>query len=117
MSSPTRDTVHAYYQAWAAQNKDEVRTLLADELTFISPQDRYEGADAFLDCCWQYSKGLTGVSFLHEIYDGDRAFVILIWSMADGKAFAGAEYVRVKDSSMAEILVVNNDPKFTEMVK
>lgn len=117
MAHHTRDIVHAYYEAWAGRKRDEVRKRLNNDFKFTAPNYKFNEADAFLECCWQYSKGLAGVEFHTELYDNDRAFVILIWKTEDGKMFAGAEYVRVKSDRLAEILVVNNDPELTGIVK
>ncbi|MBD3257222.1 hypothetical protein GF377_02220 [candidate division GN15 bacterium] len=116
MSEATKDTVHRYYTAWAAQDRTKVRQMLADNLRFVSPQDKFESAEAFLATCWEYSQGLSGVEVESEVYDGDRGFVILRWRTESGSSFADAEYVRVADGKMAEILVVNNDPAFHTML-
>jgi hypothetical protein len=115
-SGSTRDLVHRYYEAWAAQDRQAVRSLLDNHLVFVSPQDRFESADAFLSACWRYSDGLRGVEFVKEVYDEHQASVILRWSMEDG-SFAGAEYVRVLGDRIVEILVVNNDPAFGDLLK
>ena len=107
-----RDLVHRYYEAWAARDRDAAARQLADELTFVSPEDRYESAAAFLSACWRYSEGLAGVGFLHEIYDEGQAFVILQWRMEDGSTFQGAEYLRCADGAIRDILVVSNTLSF-----
>ena len=111
-----REIVRAYYLAWSAQDRDVVRRLLDDRLSFRSPQDRFDSADAFLSACWRYSEGLTGVRFARELYDSDRAFVVLWWVGEGDSAFADAEYVEVADGRIRRIVVLNNDPAFGEMI-
>lgn len=110
-----RETVREYYEAWAGGDRERVRALLADDLDFRSPQDRFAGAEAFLECCWQYSEGLTGVEFVRELYEGDRGFVVLRWR-TEGGSFYDAEYVRADGGKLREILVVNNSPEFGKLV-
>jgi ketosteroid isomerase-like protein len=115
-SESTRQVVHRYYEAWAGQDREEVRSTLSDDLVFRSPQDAFSSADEFPNSCWKYSKGLSGVDFLKEVYMEDQAFVVLDWHSEDGSHFADAEYARVKNAKICEILVVNNDPSFTELI-
>lgn len=116
MTEITREIVHRYYKAWASQDRSEVRALLNDQLEFASPQESYESADAFLDACWKYSEGLTGVQFSKEVYEDGDAFVILLWSNEDGSSFADAEYLQVAQEKIKQIVVINNDPSFRAQV-
>lgn len=107
---------HQYYEAWAAQEVERVRDLLHRDLVFISPQDRFDSSDSFLSACWKYSIGLAAVRFVKEIYDAQRAFVILQWKNEDGSTFAGAEYLEIKDGKIKEIIVVSNDSQLDRMI-
>jgi hypothetical protein len=108
----TKDTVRGYYEAWAAQDREAVRSQLDSALSFRSPQDSFESAEAFLSACWRFSSGLKGVSFVTEVYDDARAFVVLRWLNDDGSTFEDAEYVEVSDGVISRILVVNNSAEF-----
>ncbi|MBC8478350.1 MAG: nuclear transport factor 2 family protein [Candidatus Delongbacteria bacterium] len=110
-----RELTRKYYQAWAAQNREAVLELLDPELSFTSPQDRFESAESFLQGCWIYSTGLAGVSFIRGIYADESAFVILRWHNQDGGSFMGAEYLTGTGGRINEILVVNNDPSFADL--
>lgn len=111
-----KEIVHRYYQAWAAQRQDAVRDLLADNLIFRSPQDAFNSADLFLSDCWKYSSALTGVVFREEVYDGNKAVVVLQWTNADGSTFTDAEYLHVEAEKIQKILVVNNDTSFGKIL-
>jgi hypothetical protein len=110
----TRELIQAYYNAWANQDRDSVRDLLADDLDFRSAQDRFNQADEFLNACWRFSDGIVGVNYLREIYSQDKAFVVLNWMYADGSCFIDAEYLCISSEQVCEILVVNNSPSFAE---
>lgn len=113
----TRFLIREYYEAWARQDREAVRRLIADDLSFVSPQDAFDSAESFLTNCWRFSKGLCGVRFIKEVYDEHHGFLVLEWAMEDGSRFADAEFVRVDGTNISEILVVNNDPSFTGMIQ
>jgi len=112
-----KDILHRYYEAWAAQDMNTAQALLHSDLVFVSPQDCFESAESFLTKCWKYSTGLTSVRFISEVYEGNRAFVILRWQMEDGKTFTGAEYLEISNDRIRRIVVVNNDPGFEKSIE
>jgi hypothetical protein len=48
--------------------------------------------------------------------DGDQAFVVLAWTSKDESRFADAEYLKVQDGRITEILVLNNSRSFGELL-
>jgi hypothetical protein len=92
------------------------QAVLADDVRFRSPQHQCNSIDEMYQVCWPTGEGLVGVRFLKRVYSGDEAFVILEWTGEDGGTFAGAEYLRVVDGKIAEILVVNNDPQLKTLL-
>ena len=98
------------------KTRKKVRELLHAQLEFTSPQDRFDSADAFLSACWRYSTGLAGVQYVKEVYEGDRAFVILRWQNQDGSTFADAEYLEAHGGKIVKIVVVNSDPTFERLI-
>ncbi len=111
-----RDLCRRYYEAWAAGDRETVRNCLHENLSFASPQDRYDSAEAFLSQCWRFSEGLTGVRVVEEVHEGNRSFLILRWLARQGE-FMGAEYVEHAEDRITRIIVVNNDPAFGSMVE
>jgi hypothetical protein len=109
-SMSIRGLTHRYYEAWAAQDRERVDALLHDGLEFISPQGSFGSADSFLSASWTRSAGLAGVRFVREVYQGDRAFVILRWLNQDGSTFTDAEYLESSHGRIKTILVVSYDP-------
>ena len=112
-----KEIIRGYCEAWAAQDQDNVRKSLHEKLIFTSPEGSFDTADSFLAGCWRYSTGLTGVRFIKEVYQEDRAFVILRWLNDDTSAFAGAEYLETEGGEIKEITVVNNTPSFGKMIR
>jgi len=116
-SSDIKNIVHQYYEGWTEQDLEKSRALLSDDLTFRSPQDKFTSADEFIVRCGHFSEGLKGVQYKKEVYSKDEAFVILEWEMEDGSCFMDAEYLRIENDKIKEIIVVNNFPEFGDMLK
>jgi hypothetical protein len=95
-----KDATQRYYEVWAAQDRVRINELLHGELVFTSLQDSFNSADSFLSACWRYSSGLVVIRFVKEVYEGDRAFVILRWLKEDGSTFVGAEYLESADEKI-----------------
>ena len=47
-----RQIIRTYYEAWAARDREAARASLTDDLVFVSAEDRFSSADAFLAKCW-----------------------------------------------------------------
>lgn len=106
-----RDVVHNYYAAWAAQDKDAAAALMADDLRHASVWGVWESKDGYLEEFENFSAGLTGIEFISEVYDGDRAFVLFKVVTASGAWFTGTDLVTVSDGKVSEIINVNaGDP-------
>ena len=112
-----KNITYRYYKAWVAQDRERVRELLHADLEFTSQQDCFDSADSFLSACWRYSTGLTGVHFVKDVYQENRAFVILRWLIEDGSTFAGAEYLEATGDKIKKIMVINNDTRFEKVLR
>jgi hypothetical protein len=112
-----RELTHSYYEAWAARDREGVGKLLHSGLVFISPQGSFDSADSYLSASWGYSAGLAGVRFVRELYQEDRAFVILQWLNEDGSTFADAEYLESSHGRIKTILVVSYDAVLGELIE
>ncbi len=106
-----------YYTAWVRRDWSLAQAVLAADVRFRSPQDQANSADEMFQVCWSYGAGLVGVRFLKRIYADNEAFVILEWTAENGGMFVGAEYLRVADGKIVEILIVNNDPAFGQLLE
>lgn len=113
MNDPsTRDVVHDYYAAWAAQDKDAAAALMAEDLRHASVWGLWESKDSYLEEFENFSAGLTGIEFIREVYDGDQAFLLFRVVTESGAWFTGTDLVTVTDGLVSEIINVNaGDPK------
>jgi len=109
--------VHQYYDRWAARDLNKSRVMLSDDLVFRSPQDKFTNADEFIEQCGHLSEGLKSVQYKREVCSENEAFVILKWEMEDGRCFTDAEYLLIENDKIKEIVVVNNFPEFSDMMK
>ena len=85
-------------------------------MTHQSPQDQFTSADDFLNTCWTLSNGLTGVTYKKSVLANHEAFVILEWETETGR-FVGAEYVRIVNEKIVEVIVVNNSPDLAKTLQ
>ena len=109
--------VKTYYESWVNQDLKSARSLLADNLNFVSPQDHFQSAEAFLSACGHYAEGIDRVEYRREVFTGNQAFVICEWFDTAGGSMASAEYLTVKDGRITEILVINNYGNFMEQLQ
>ena len=58
------------------------------------------GADAFLDCCWEYAAGFNSFEPVQEAYGGNTAYVA--YGVGDIKV---GEFIRMRDGKISEIWV------------
>ena len=99
--------IDTYYQGWGKRNKAQARSVMADNMTHQAREGRFTDADNFIDTCWDYAPDMTGVRYIKAIYTKSEAFLILEWDTESG-IYYGAEYLRVENNKIQEILVVNN---------
>lgn len=111
-----KTVVRDYYEGWAEGDLARSRGHMDKICCFKSPQDKFQTADQFFEACSHLSEGLVSIKFLREIYSGDEAFVILEWYLESGATFMDAEYLKMRDGKIVEIIVLNNSPDFTEMI-
>lgn len=116
-NSETRALIEGYLQAWAKRDKETASSLCAPTLRFVSPQDKFYNAEDFFAECWKYSEGLTDVKVMKSVYDDKGGFAVIEWFGEGGKSFLDAEFLRVQNSKIVEIIVVNNFPEFADMVR
>ena len=102
--------VARYYTAWVRRDWALARAVLADDVQFRSAQEQLDNVEALFQVCWPNGERLVGVRFLKRVYSDEEAFVILEWTDDDGGTVVGAEYLRVADGKIVEIMIVNNDP-------
>ena len=83
-----------------SNDRSGARSRLADDLIFRSPMNDFDGADAFLDCCWEYAEGFNSYQPVQEAYDDNSAYV----AYGVGEMKVG-EFIRMRDGKISEIHV------------
>ena len=101
--------VETYYQGWATRDQALARSVMADTMTHGSVHDHFASSDEFLTQCWSLADGAQSVRYIKSIFTEQEAFVILEWTFQQGKAL-GAEYLRLQDGKIQEVMVVNSSP-------
>jgi ketosteroid isomerase-like protein len=99
----TKSITDAYYQGWVRSDRDAVRSLLADDLLFRSPEDDFDAADEFLDACWKFAEGFDAFTVEHAVYAEDGAYVV--YTFGD---FACGELLKIENGKISEIFVTFN---------
>jgi ketosteroid isomerase-like protein len=113
-----QNVVHAYYQAWAAQDKPGAAALMANDMRHISVWGRWESAESYLEEFERLSEGLAAIEFIRELYGAGEAFVLFRVIMESGASFIGTDLLRIDEGLVSEIINVNTgDPtKLVELI-
>ncbi|MCG8433726.1 MAG: nuclear transport factor 2 family protein [Gammaproteobacteria bacterium] len=99
----TKSLIEKYYQAWIDSDRQQARSLMADDLKFRSPNDDFDSADAFLEGCWRHAAGFNEMNVAHAVYDEQGGYIVY-----SGEGFSCGELVKVKDGKINEIYVTFN---------
>jgi ketosteroid isomerase-like protein len=99
----TREIILRYYDGWVESDRECVRSLLADDLHFKSPDDEFDDADSFLAQCWKLADGFREMNVAHSIFAEDGGY--LVYTFGD---FSIGELVKVRDGRITEIYVTYN---------
>ncbi|MHA2098908.1 MAG: hypothetical protein ACW99A_09485 [Candidatus Kariarchaeaceae archaeon] len=110
--SSIQEIVHTYYGNVIDVNITNFEKLLPEKFIFKSPQDQLRSREDFIRVCTPYMEGLSGVNFVKEVYSSEEAFLVLEWVSDDGEKFHSAEYLRISNGSLTEIIIINNNPDF-----
>jgi hypothetical protein len=96
------DVVQRYTRALEARNFVEARTLLADDLRFEGPIDRFEQADDFIKTISGLYGMVTGVENQATVAEGDNVgwFYVLNTPVANAPV---AEWHTVRDGKIVHI--------------
>lgn len=92
--------IERYYQSWVDDDREAVREVLAEDVKFRSPTADCDGADAFLQECWDHSEGFDRFDVVHAVYGELSGYVAY-----RAGSFCCGEFVRVADGRITEIYV------------
>jgi hypothetical protein len=68
--------VETYFTAWQAGDIDTLRSILADDVSFVGPLATLDNADDCARSVGQLAKITTGITVRHRFVDGDD---VLTW--------------------------------------
>jgi ketosteroid isomerase-like protein len=99
----TEAIIRDYFDGWLKSDRDKVRSCLADDLKFWSPDDNFDDADSFLDACWKYSEHFAEMTIEHGVYASDSGYIVY----TSGDLCSG-ELIKIRDGKICEIYVTFN---------
>jgi ketosteroid isomerase-like protein len=104
MSNP--DVVRGVFEAYLAADQATAERLLADDLTFTSPQDDHIDKAAYLERCFPTAGRLVSQDLLRLVDDGgDGVFILYEYQLKTGERHRNTEYITVRDGRVTEIQV------------
>jgi len=79
------------YAAFAADDRDAIERLLADDFEFFAPPDPGLDRAGFFDRCWPHAGGVEEFDFVRLLEQGDEVVVTYEASRVDGSRFRNTE--------------------------
>jgi len=98
----TKDTVDSFNRALEKKDFATARALLADDLHFEGPIDRFDRADDYVAAITRLYGMVNGVQHQATIVEGDEVAVFYVLDTPVAKAPV-AEWCRVRDGRIAEL--------------
>jgi len=98
----TKDTVDSFNRALEKKDFATARALLADDLHFEGPIDRFDRADDYVAAITRLYGMVNGVQHQATIVEGDEVAVFYVLDTPVAKAPV-AEWYRVRDGRIAEL--------------
>jgi ketosteroid isomerase-like protein len=105
---PTSGTevVRAAFDAYRTRDRDAAERLMAEELTFTSPQDDHIDRAAYFARCFPTADRLVSQEVLELVDAGDdRVFILYEYELKTGARHRNTEFITVRDGRIVEIQV------------
>jgi ketosteroid isomerase-like protein len=100
------EVVRAAFEAYRAQDRDVADRLMAEELTFTSPQDDHIDRAAYFERCFPTADRLVSQEVLELVDAGDDGvFILYEYELKTGERHRNTEFITVRDGRIAEIQV------------
>jgi ketosteroid isomerase-like protein len=100
------DVVRTLFNAYRTQDQETVERLLADNLTFTSPQDDHIDRATYLQRCFPTAGRFKSQEILQLVSSGaDGVFVLYEYELKNGERYRNAEYITVRDGQVVDIQV------------
>jgi ketosteroid isomerase-like protein len=100
VSKTALTVARACLKAYVDKDRAALEALLADDYHFTSPIDNALDRATYLRICWPNSAAMTDVDDIHEVDDGDRAFIVYETRTSAGKRFRNCEMHTVRDGKL-----------------
>jgi ketosteroid isomerase-like protein len=107
--------VEDFFDAWTSKDFARARSLLADDVSFEGPIDRFSDADRYVASLRQLSGIVTGAEKQKVFVDGDDVCVIYDLKTAPIPNSRTCEWCRVRDGKIASVSVVFDARPFAPM--
>jgi ketosteroid isomerase-like protein len=100
------EVVRAAFEAYNAQDRDAAENLMAEELTFTSPQDDHIDRAAYFGRCFPTADRLVSQEVLELVDAGDDGvFILYEYELKTGERHRNTEFITVRDGRIVEIQV------------
>jgi hypothetical protein len=99
-----QEIIRAYYSGWEKKDWQAVRSLLADDFTFTSPNDDdHINVQIFKAKCWPQADYVQRFDLEIAIGQNNDAFVKTLCRTTNGKSIQNVEYFRFADGLVRAI--------------
>lgn len=102
--SPTA-VVRASFEAYQHQDLDAARRLMAEDMTFTSPQDDHIDKETYFSRCFPTRDRLRGQQILRMAATGEDVFVMYEYELVAGGRYRNSELITVRDGRIVEVQV------------
>lgn len=106
MPTSRTEVVRAAFDAYRAQDRDAAEKLMAEELTFTSPQDDHIDRAAYFERCFPTADRLVFQEILELVDAGDDGvFILYEYELKTGERHRNTEFITVRGGRIVEIQV------------
>jgi ketosteroid isomerase-like protein len=92
--------VRGALDAYVSKDRGAIEALIAESYHFTSPLDNALDRDAYFKRCWPNSTNTAAFKVVHEVEDGDLAFVEYEGRTKAGTTFRNCELHTVRDGKL-----------------
>jgi ketosteroid isomerase-like protein len=100
------EVVRAAFDAYRHQDRDAAERLMAEELTFTSPQDDHIDRAAYFERCFPTADRFVTQEVLEMNEAGDDGvFILYEYELRTGERHRNTEFLTVRDGRIVDIQV------------
>jgi hypothetical protein len=102
MSKSPVEVVRACMQAYVDKDRAAIEDNIAADYRFTSPLDNRLDRATYFERCWPNSRAMKSCKFVHQVEQGERAFVVYEAGTTAGKSFRNCEIHTVRAGKLVE---------------